>query len=52
MIKKAKAKDEAKDVRLNKLGVSVLRFDDLEVRYNLEKVLHTIETWIDENTKR
>jgi very-short-patch-repair endonuclease len=50
--KKAEAKDKAKDVRLKQLGVSVLRFDDLDVRYNLEKVLNSIEIWIDENTKK
>ena len=45
-------KDKIRDVRLQQLGVTVLRFDDLDVRYNLEKVLNTIEMWIDEDTKR
>jgi very-short-patch-repair endonuclease len=36
-------KDKARDKRLKQLGVTVLRFDDLEVRYDLEKVLKTIE---------
>lgn len=48
---KAEAKDKTKDIRLNKLGVTVLRFDDLEVRYNLEKVLKMIEDWIDDFAK-
>ena len=43
-------KDEARDKRLNQLGVTVLRFDDLDVRYDLEKVLEKIEEWIKENT--
>ena len=45
-------KDKIRDVRLNQLGITVLRFDDLDVRYNLEKVLKTIELWIDENGKK
>ena len=42
-------KDKKKDTRLNELGVSVLRFDDLDVRHKLDKVLEEIEKWIDEN---
>lgn len=45
------SKDEARDKRLNQLGVTVLRFDDLDVRYDLEKVLERIERWIKEHTK-
>ena len=45
-------RDEARDKRLKQLGVTVLRFDDMEVRYNCENVLETIEKWIDEHTKR
>ena len=44
-------KDEKKDKRLNELGVTVLRFDDLDVRHKLDKVLESIEKWIDENAK-
>ena len=44
-------KDEKRDKRLNRLGVTVLRFDDLDVRYDLEKVVDKIEEWIKENTK-
>ena len=32
-------KDKKRDKRLRELGVTVLRFDDFEVRYNTEKVL-------------
>jgi very-short-patch-repair endonuclease len=44
-------KDEKRDKRLNQLGVTVLRFDDLDVRYDLEKVLERIEGWIKENMR-
>lgn len=45
-------KDKVRDVRLNQFGVTVLRFDDLDIKYNLEKVLKEIEEWIDENGKK
>ena len=32
--------------RLEQLGVSFLRFDDMEVRHNLDRVLKGIEEWI------
>lgn len=32
-------RDKKKDKRLNEPGVTVLRFDDMEVRYQLDKVL-------------
>jgi len=44
-------KDKKKDRRLNELGVTVLRFDDLDVVYKLDKVLEKIEEWIDANEK-
>ena len=42
-------RDKKKDKRLNELGVTVLRFDDMDVRHRLDKVLEKIENWIDEN---
>jgi very-short-patch-repair endonuclease len=42
-------KDKKKDKRLNELGVTVLRFDDLDIIYKLDKVIEEIEKWIDEN---
>lgn len=42
-------RDERRDKRLRELGVEVLRFDDLEVRYHTEFVLDKIEQWIKEN---
>lgn len=44
-------RDNKKDIKLKELGVTVLRFDDLDVRHKLDKVLEAIEKWIDENTK-
>jgi very-short-patch-repair endonuclease len=43
-------KDKKKDKRLNEIGVTVLRFDDMEVVHQLDKVIGQIEKWIDENT--
>ena len=42
-------RDKLKDKRLNELGVSVLRFDDRDIIYKLDKVIESIEDWIDEN---
>ena len=44
-------RDEKKDKRLNELGVTVLRYDDLEIVHKLDKVVESIEKWIDQNTK-
>jgi very-short-patch-repair endonuclease len=44
-------RDKKKDNRLKELGVTVLRFDDMEVIHQLDKVLEKIEKWIDENAK-
>jgi very-short-patch-repair endonuclease len=41
--------DMRREKRLNKLGVNVLRFDDMEIVYELDEVLKKIERWIDEN---
>ena len=45
-------RDKKKDKRLKELGVTVLRFDDMEVRYQLDKVLEKIEKWVDDNAKK
>ena len=42
-------KDKKKDKRLNELGVTVLRFDDMEIVYELDRVIKKIEEWIDKN---
>lgn len=43
--------DTLRDDRLKDLGVRVLRFDDLEVRQNLDGVIKVIEHWIEKNEK-
>jgi len=42
-------KDMYRDKRLNALGVTILRFDDLDVRYNLDKIIKQLEAWMDEH---
>ncbi|MGB5893179.1 MAG: endonuclease domain-containing protein [Ignavibacteriaceae bacterium] len=44
--------DKRRERRLNKLGVTVLRFDDMEIVYELDEVLKKIERWIDENANK
>lgn len=39
--------DGQRQERLEELGVHVLRFDDLEVKLEMEGVLTTIRRWID-----
>ena len=42
-LEKSQYRDEKKDKRLDELGVTVLRFDDLDVRHKLDKVLEAID---------
>ena len=42
--------DEARQRRLESLGVHILRFTDLEVKKGLQEVLMTIDEWIDQHT--
>ena len=42
-------KDLIKEVRLNELGISVLRFDDREVMQDIDNVLKEIEGFIKES---
>lgn len=42
-------KDRARQLRLESLGVRFLRFDDLEVKRDMNNVLRTIEIWIEQN---
>jgi very-short-patch-repair endonuclease len=39
-------RDKKKDKRLEELGITVLRFDDMEVVHQLDKVIDKIEKWI------
>ncbi len=41
--------DEERQRELEKLGVSFLRFDDLEVKRNMWNVLRVIEDWVERN---
>jgi very-short-patch-repair endonuclease len=43
--------DKARQQKLEKLGVSFLRFKDDEVFYNCDSVVKEIEKWIDDNAK-
>ena len=40
--------DRERQNDLESLGLTVLHFDDLEVRYNLEGVFKSLENWIDQ----
>ena len=44
-------KDFKRQRKIESYGVKFLRFDDLEVRYKMEKVLERIGNWIDENKR-
>lgn len=41
--------DAKRQNELEKFGVLMLRFSDIEVRYNLDGVIKSIEKWIDEH---
>lgn len=43
-------KDKKRQRRLEELGVRFLRFDDLEVKNEMNYVLNVIYNWIEENT--
>ncbi|MCR9250560.1 MAG: endonuclease domain-containing protein [bacterium] len=45
----AVVKDRIRQKRLESLGVKFLRFDDLDVKKRIDKVLEEIEIWIEEN---
>jgi len=45
-------RDEKKDERLKQLGVTFLRFDNMEVMHQPDKVLEKIERWNDKNAKK
>lgn len=39
--------DTKRQNELKKIGVFILRFSDMQVRYNLDAVIKSIEKWID-----
>ena len=43
--------DEKREIRLNELGLHILRFKELEVRKDIKKVLSEIENWVKGNYK-
>lgn len=43
--------DEKRQQRLESLGVRFLRFDDLEVKFQMESVLSRIKEWINAYTQ-
>jgi very-short-patch-repair endonuclease len=45
----AQHKDQIRQKRLESLGVSFLRFENLEVKRNMNNVLKEIESWIENN---
>lgn len=45
-------RDKKRQVELEKLGLSFLRFDDLDVMRNMSSVLRTIEGYIEEFEKK
>jgi very-short-patch-repair endonuclease len=46
----AKVNDAIRQERLESLGVRFLRFNDIDVKRNMEMVLDSIEQWIDESS--
>ena len=42
-------KDEYRQQKLEQLGIRFLRFSDIEIKQNIQNVLHTIKGWIEEN---
>lgn len=47
----AHKKDTIRQKYLESLGLTVLRFDDRDVKQNLDAVVQTIEAWIETNEK-
>jgi very-short-patch-repair endonuclease len=45
-------KDIAREQKLKSLGVHFLRFDDIEVKKDVNSVLQSIESWILEYEKK
>ena len=44
--------DMEKEARLNKIGITVLRFDDEEVMSDIDNVLRSIESYIEDFEKK
>ena len=44
-------KDKGRQEELERLGLSFLRFDDLDIKFKIDEVLGKIKSWIRENEK-
>lgn len=44
-------KDRERQLGLEKFGIAFLRFDDLDVKFQMSKVLDTIHEWIQHNER-
>ncbi len=42
-------KDEERQRKLEEIGINFLRFDDLEVKWNVDGVIKKIKEWIERN---
>ncbi len=42
-------RDAERQQRLEELGVHLLRFDDLDVKFQMDRVLKTIQEWIEQH---
>ena len=47
----AKVNDEIRQSRLESVGVRFLRFDDADVKRNMEMVVDSIKRWMDESSR-
>ena len=48
---KVQERDKKKDQYLNSIGITVLRYDDLEIKQNLTSVIDHLIDWIDKKEK-
>ena len=45
-------RDLARQNKLEQYGITFLRFDDLDVKFHIDKVLKSIEEWIEKNATK
>lgn len=43
--------DLKRQTELEKLGLTFLRFKDIEIKQNINQVIHCIKNWIEQNTR-
>ena len=44
-------RDLTRQNKLEQFGITFLRFDDLDVKFQIDKVLKSIEEWIEKNAR-